>query len=43
MSSEVPIKIRATEEQDWMLLKEIRLAALRDTPTAFGKALGSFD
>lgn len=30
------MKIRATEEQDWMILKEIRLAALRDTPTAFG-------
>ena len=30
------MKIRATEERDWMLLKEIRLAALLDTPTAFG-------
>ena len=34
--SEAIIKIRATEEQDWMILKEIRLAALLDTPTAFG-------
>lgn len=30
------MKIRATEEQDWMILKEIRLVALLDTPTAFG-------
>lgn len=30
------MKIRATEEQDWMILKEIRLAALLDSPTAFG-------
>lgn len=30
------MKIRPTEEQDWMLLKEIRLAALLDSPTAFG-------
>ena len=30
------MKIRATEEQDWMILKDIRLAALLDTPTAFG-------
>lgn len=30
------IKIRATEEQDWIILKETRLAALLDTPTAFG-------
>ena len=30
------MKIRATEERDWMILKEIRLAALLDTPTAFG-------
>lgn len=34
--SEAPMKIQATEEQDWMILKEIRLAALLDTPTAFG-------
>lgn len=33
---EAIMKIRATEEQDWMILKEIRLAALLDTPTAFG-------
>lgn len=30
------MKIRATEERDWMILKEIRLAALLDSPTAFG-------
>lgn len=30
------MKIQATEEKDWMILKETRLAALRDTPTAFG-------
>lgn len=30
------MKIRATEERDWMILKEIRLAALLDTPIAFG-------
>lgn len=30
------MKIRATEERDWVILKEIRLAALLDTPTAFG-------
>ena len=30
------MKIQATEERDWMILKEIRLAALLDTPTAFG-------
>lgn len=30
------MKIRATEERDWMILKETRLAALLDTPTAFG-------
>jgi ribosomal protein S18 acetylase RimI-like enzyme len=30
------MKIRATEEQDWEILKKIRLAALLDTPTAFG-------
>lgn len=34
--SEATIEIRATEERDWMILKETRLAALRDTPTAFG-------
>jgi len=28
--------IRLTEEKDWLLLKYIRLAALSDTPTAFG-------
>jgi len=28
--------IRPTETKDWMLLKQIRLAALLDTPTAFG-------
>lgn len=30
------MNIRPTEERDWMILKEIRLAALLDTPTAFG-------
>lgn len=28
--------IRATQKGDWQLLKQIRLAALQDTPTAFG-------
>ncbi|VVO76626.1 hypothetical protein PS903_01545 [Pseudomonas fluorescens] len=28
--------IRLTETKDWMLLKQVRLAALLDTPTAFG-------
>lgn len=28
--------IRATQQEDWTLLKQIRLAALQDTPTAFG-------
>lgn len=28
--------IRGTEESDWDILKEIRLAALLDAPTAFG-------
>lgn len=30
------MEIRLTEEKDWMLLKQTRLAALLDTPTAFG-------
>ena len=30
------MEIRLTEEKDWMLLKQIRLAALSNTPTAFG-------
>lgn len=30
------MRIRATSENDWMLLKRVRLAALLDTPTAFG-------
>lgn len=34
--SKMTIKIRATEERDWIILKETRLAALLDTPTAFG-------
>ncbi|MES2070056.1 MAG: GNAT family N-acetyltransferase [Pseudomonadota bacterium] len=33
--------IRATTEQDWEILKELRLAALRDAPTAFGVSLAS--
>ena len=28
--------IRLTQTQDWMLLKHVRLAALLDSPTAFG-------
>lgn len=28
--------IRLTQTQDWKLLKHVRLAALRDAPTAFG-------
>ena len=28
--------IRSTETEDWMLLRKVRLAALLDTPTAFG-------
>lgn len=28
--------IRATTKDDWMLLKQVRLAALLDAPTAFG-------
>jgi ribosomal protein S18 acetylase RimI-like enzyme len=30
------MKIRATDKRDWMILKEIRLAALLESPTAFG-------
>jgi ribosomal protein S18 acetylase RimI-like enzyme len=30
------MKIRHTTEADWELLKEVRLASLLDTPTAFG-------
>jgi len=30
------MEIRVTQKQDWLLLKQIRLAALQDTPTAFG-------
>jgi ribosomal protein S18 acetylase RimI-like enzyme len=32
----MPMLIRPTEESDWEVLKSIRLAALRDAPTAFG-------
>jgi ribosomal protein S18 acetylase RimI-like enzyme len=34
--TEVEIEIRGTKERDWEALKQIRLAALLDTPTAFG-------
>lgn len=30
------MEVRLTETADWMLLKQVRLAALLDTPTAFG-------
>lgn len=30
------MEIRPTNTEDWMLLKQVRLAALLDTPTAFG-------
>ena len=30
------MEIRSTTADDWAILKEIRLAALRDAPTAFG-------
>lgn len=30
------MKIRATKEAYWLVLKQIRWAALLDTPTAFG-------
>ncbi|MFW0755268.1 GNAT family N-acetyltransferase [Pseudomonas sp. H11T01] len=30
------MEIRSTQAKDWMLLKQVRLAALLDTPTAFG-------
>lgn len=30
------MEIRLTEANDWMFLKQVRLAALLDTPTAFG-------
>lgn len=30
------MEVRLTEAKDWMLLKQVRLAALSDTPTAFG-------
>jgi ribosomal protein S18 acetylase RimI-like enzyme len=30
------LTVRATTEDDWEVLKRIRLAALRDAPTAFG-------
>ena len=34
--SQALMNVRTTEEQDWELLKEIRLAALLDAPMAFG-------
>src|SRR3954471_12890112 len=30
------MEIRATSADDWLILKEIRLAALKNAPTAFG-------
>lgn len=30
------MEVRTTEEKDWMLLKQVRLAALSNTATAFG-------
>lgn len=30
------MEIRATQKEDWQLLKQIRLSALQDTPSAFG-------
>ena len=30
------MEVRTTEAKDWMLLKQVRLAALFNTPTAFG-------
>jgi ribosomal protein S18 acetylase RimI-like enzyme len=35
-TSKTMLTIRATTEDDWELLKQIRLAALSDAPTAFG-------
>ncbi|WP_197541203.1 GNAT family N-acetyltransferase [Legionella fallonii] len=34
--SKATMEIRTTEERDWLILKETRLAALLDTQTAFG-------
>jgi hypothetical protein len=31
-----PVLVRPTKEEDWEILKTVRLAALQDTPTAFG-------
>ncbi|MEC5408242.1 GNAT family N-acetyltransferase [Paraburkholderia sp. MPAMCS5] len=31
-----PVLVRPTQEEDWEILKTVRLAALRDSPTAFG-------
>jgi ribosomal protein S18 acetylase RimI-like enzyme len=36
MASKTMLTIRATTEVDWELLKQLRLAALSDAPTAFG-------
>jgi ribosomal protein S18 acetylase RimI-like enzyme len=36
-----PVIIRATQASDWAALKAIRLAALRDAPTAFGVRLAA--
>lgn len=34
------VTVRATAEEDWEVLKTIRLASLQDSPTAFGLSLG---
>jgi len=31
-----PVLVRPTKEEDWEILKTVRLAALQDAPTAFG-------
>jgi hypothetical protein len=47
MTDDTAIVIRQTVAADWPALKQLRLAALRDAPTAFGvthaQALGNSD